>query len=294
MIEYLVAGTLITEGEHMAPKTTRRAALCAFAGLFARTANAAGGHRLQFGIHTYSLKHLSFEDSIRTIAALGVRNAETFDDVGGGVLHLPIAGGAGNIGRGVRIMRETGVRITSYGVIGFDGDAERSRRIFAFADALRIPVLSADPDYEAFGHLEKLVAEFDIAIAIHPHGRTHPRYPGWKAIREVIWGRHRLIGVCLDTRNSALGGDEAVEGIYALRNRIYDVHLKDISAAAEISVPLGTGDVNISGALDALARIDYRGPVILEFEREQEDPLPGIRRSVSFVRSRAKTDMRRR
>ena len=52
----------------------------------------------------------------------------------------------------------------------FPKDHEANRKIFEFGKRLGIATLSADPHEDAFDSLDKLVAEYDIRIAIHNHG----------------------------------------------------------------------------------------------------------------------------
>ena len=56
------------------------------------------------------------------------------------------------------------------GVMGFDGDAAKSRAVFEYAKAMAMPVIVANPAPGSFDILDGLCAEFGIRIAIHNHG----------------------------------------------------------------------------------------------------------------------------
>ncbi len=60
----------------------------------------------------------------------------------------------------------------AYGVLGFDGNETQARQAFDFAKAMGIVSISANPkkNKQTFDLLDKLVEEYDIAIAIHNHG----------------------------------------------------------------------------------------------------------------------------
>src|SRR5947209_5479949 len=71
------------------------------------------------------------------------------------------------------------------------------------ATALPGLTFSADPEPDSFDVLDKLVAEYRIAIAIHPHGPVGPnrlhRWYSAEVIMAAVKDHHPLIGSCLDT-----------------------------------------------------------------------------------------------
>ena len=95
-------------------------------------------------------------------------------------------------------LAKAGVVVPAYGVVNFNGNAESNRKIFEFAKTVGITSLSANPTRDSFESLDKLVAEFGIAIAIHNHG-PGSRYSTLKHILRAVDGRHQLIGACIDT-----------------------------------------------------------------------------------------------
>src|SRR5438094_10241 len=84
------------------------------------------------------------------------------------------------------------------------GGAAPNRRLFELGRALGVRYLSADPDPDSFDSLDRLVREFDIAIAIHPHGpegpRDNRRLHRWysaEVIMRAVRDHDRRIGSCL-------------------------------------------------------------------------------------------------
>jgi sugar phosphate isomerase/epimerase len=69
-------------------------------------------------------------------------------------------------------------------------------------------------------------------------------------------------------------------------DRLLDVHIKDVSAAAAegTTVEIGRGVINIPKFVKTLLDIRYSGVVSFEYEKDEQDPLPGIAESVGYVR----------
>jgi inosose dehydratase len=108
---------------------------------------------------------------------------------------------------------------------------------------------------------------------------------------EAQWEIERLlelsdVGLCLDTGHLLLGRGDPVSAIRAWGERINQVHLKDarlrtleqiVAEAAPVReiwarrafCPLGEGDIDIPGVLDALGEIGYGGWLVVE-----QDVLP--------------------
>jgi sugar phosphate isomerase/epimerase len=67
---------------------------------------------------------------------------------------------------------------------------------------------------------------------------------------------------------------------------VFDVHLKDVDKAAEDgeTVEVGRGVIDIPKFLNMLVNKNYQGVVSIEYEKDAEDPLPGLAESVGYVK----------
>ena len=101
------------------------------------------------------------------------------------------------------VLRRLNITPIAFGVESFTRDAAANRRTFEFARNLGVRYLSADPSPDSFDSLDELVAEFNIGIAIHPHGptgrNTLHRWHRASIINAAVANHHRLIGTCIDT-----------------------------------------------------------------------------------------------
>lgn len=226
----------------------------------------------KLGLQSYSLRTMPFDKAVETVKELGLIYLEAFPG------HLPMD----RAEEAKKVLQQHGVRLIAYGVVRMSNNEGAMRRLFDFAKAMGIEVLTADPDPDSFDLLDKLVEEYGIYVAIHNHG-PGSRYPGVDSVIKAIQGHHERIGLCYDTGHAARAGDDIVEGVRKIGKRIYGVHLKDVNEQKR-DVVIGTGILDICGFVKALKEVGFKGVFVLEYELEPQNPVPGIQKSLDFVR----------
>jgi len=227
----------------------------------------------RMGIQSYSLRGFDFERAVAVTSELNLGYLEVYPG------HLPPDRESISYTKG--LLERHGIWMIAYGVVHLTGDEGQTRPLFEFAREMGIEMLSADPEPGSFDLLDGLVEEFGVAVGIHNHGPGH-RYADVRTIEEAIKGHNEMIGVCLDTGHLARVGEDPVEAVYAFEGRLHGVHLKDVDRDGH-DVVLGTGVLDVEGFLKALADVGFKGPMVLEYELQPEDPIPGIRRSLEFL-----------
>jgi len=77
-----------------------------------------------------------------------------------------------------------------------------------------------------------------------------------------------------------------VDAIKQCSSRLYDFHLKDVTAATATAGPteLGKGIIDLVGVFKALLKMKYAYHVALEYEAKEQDPVPGMLESYGYVR----------
>jgi len=226
----------------------------------------------KLGLQSYSLRTMPFDKAVATVKELGLTYLEAFPG------HLPVEKAA----EAKKILDEHGIKLIAYGVVGMSNNEGAMRRLFDFAKTMGIEVLTADPSPDSFDLLDKLVEEYGVYVAIHNHG-PGSRYPGVDSVVKAIQGHHERIGLCYDTGHGARAGDDIVEAVRKIGKRIYGVHLKDVNERKQ-DVLVGTGVLDIRGFVKALKEVGFKGAFMLEYELEPQDPVPGIRKSLEFVK----------
>lgn len=94
------------------------------------------------------------------------------------------------------------------------------------------------------------------------------------------------LGLCIDAGHTLRAGVDPAEAIIKCRARLYDLHLKDlVSAAADAeNVEAGRGVMNFKAIFRALLKINYQHLAGIEYEKDADDPLPGLAESVGYLR----------
>jgi sugar phosphate isomerase/epimerase len=243
---------------------------------------------LKMGMQSYSLRAYDTPTALRHTRALGLLYWESFPK------HIPLTTLPKGIADSKALLKESGVMLMGYGVIDFDANETSARQKFDFAKAMGIPALSANPkkDKATFDLLDKLVAEYDIPIAIHNHG-PHARYSKISDVADVVKDRHPKIGACVDTGHYLRSDESPVEALERLSNRLYGVHLKDVRTIdangkrKKIFTIVGQGDLDVLGCLRVLKKLNYQGCLALEYEENEQNPLSDIAVSLAAVREAA-------
>lgn len=94
------------------------------------------------------------------------------------------------------------------------------------------------------------------------------------------------MGICFDMGHNARAGKDSVGDLQKYAKRIFDMHLKNITAASKngATCELGRGVINIPAFVKMLRKIKYAGHCGLEYEKDMKDPLAGIAESVGYFR----------
>jgi sugar phosphate isomerase/epimerase len=240
------------------------------------------------GIQSYSYRQFTFERALEQMQMLGVRNAELYRG------HLPTTATEEQIRAARKLLEKYQVTPVAFGVENFTKDHDANRRLFEFGRRLGIRYLTADPSPDSFDSLDKLVAEFNIGIAIHGHGpqgkqlhRWHSAEVTMKAIRD----RHRLIGTCLDTghlircaQNPFNEKLDPAAQIRVMGARNFGLHLKDHDNARRTDVVFGRGVLNVQSILRALREVKFQGYIAIEYEASPDNPTADIRGCLDVFR----------
>jgi inosose dehydratase len=251
--------------------------------------DALGGFKL--GVQSYTFRDFNTEQALKRIQDLGLHYVEFFPK------HAPLDSTPAQVQALRKLCGDYGVTPVAFGVQRFTKDHDANKKVFEFGKQLGVESLSADPDPDSFDSLDKLVAEYQIAIAIHPHGpagrgQLHRWYSA-ETILAAVKDHHALLGSCLDTghliRAEILGKklDPAAE-IRLMGARNFGLHLKDNDNAREkagagggsSNVVFGKGALDVPGVLRALRDVKYARAISIEYEANPKDPSADMRACV--------------
>ncbi|OGU34386.1 MAG: xylose isomerase, partial [Ignavibacteria bacterium GWB2_35_6b] len=235
--------------------------------------------KLILGMASYSLRNFSLTQAIEMTKRLGLKKISLKD------MHLPLASSKEEIKKAVTEINNAGLELYAAGVI-YMTNKDEVDRAFEYAKDAGIKIIVGVPEHELLSYVEQKVKEYDIKIAIHNHGPNDKKYPTPESAYEKIKNMDSRMGLCLDIGHTMRSGVDPSEPLEKYFNRIFDIHLKDESEATEkgSTVEIGRGVINIQKFLKTLVKLNYNGTVAFEFEKDKEDPLPGLAESLGYVK----------
>jgi sugar phosphate isomerase/epimerase len=238
----------------------------------------------RIAIQSYSMRKFDFEKAIETLFDLHVPFIEIWPD------HMPLNLSDFDFKKFVKAMRHNMVAKIGYGVVDFGKDAEKNRAAFEFGRKLNLWAITADPEPESFPSLEKLVEEFKIKIAIHNHGPEDKHWGTPDRLEKALQGKHPSIGLCVDTGHYLLAGVDPIEVVRKFKDRVYEVHLKDVKTEGgkkKYSL-LGQGDLDLVALLKELKKVGFRGGLAIEYEEDEDNPVPALEKCLKAVQEAVK------
>jgi len=247
-------------------------------------ADPYGGFKM--GIQSYSLRGYDAETALKHTKTLGLKYWESFP------AHIPMGTLPALLKKNKALLDDANVELMAYGVVSFGSDETKSRAVFDFAKAMGISSISANPekDKPTFDLLDKLVEEYDIAIAIHNHG-PGADYDKISDVETMVKDRNPKVGACVDTGHYLRSDEDPVDAIHRLGKRVYGVHLKDVKTLTKngkrqkVFTILGQGDLKVLDCLKALRELKYENCLALEYEENPENPLSDIEICLKEVRN---------
>jgi sugar phosphate isomerase/epimerase len=180
-----------------------------------------------------------------------------------------------------------GLKVTSAGNISLaKDDPDDIRQRFEIARNLGLSMMVCIPTRSNIRTVEKFVQEYDIRIAIHNHGPEQKDFPSPQSVLEVVHDMDPRVGLCIDVGHTARCGVDVVESIALAGRRLFDMHVKDLGDFTKIGsqCDVGEGLMPFPAIFKQLKKMNYQGCVNLEYEINPKDPLPGVLRSMFYMR----------
>jgi sugar phosphate isomerase/epimerase len=172
------------------------------------------------------------------------------------------------------------------GTITIPNDPARIEKEFVYAKNAGFPLIYVDPEPAALDTIERLAKRYDIKVAIHNHGPEDKRWPRPQDAYAAITSRDKRLGLCIDVGHTLRTGTDPVEACRECRDRLYDMHVKDLASKTdkESQVEVGRGVIDFPALFRTLIQIGYQGQVGLEYEIKARNPLPGMIESMAYMR----------
>lgn len=247
--------------------------------------------KFPFAVQCYSFRRFTFLETLQKVKDLGLRYLQPYpgQKFSAEQPGVPFSHNLSpeNIKLVKARLRELGLSLVGYGVVGFKNEEAEMRKVFDFAREMRIPTIVTEPEFDDYTLLEKMVKEYRINIAVHNHPAPS-KYARPEAVLAKVKGRDDRIGDCADTGHWMRTGINPLEALRKLEGRIIDVHLKDLDVFGErraSDVPYGQGKANIRDIMAELTRQNFAGYITIEYESEPDNPSTSIQKGLEYIKS---------
>jgi sugar phosphate isomerase/epimerase len=248
-----------------------------------------GGFKV--GAQTYTFRKFKLEQALQRMQKLGLKYGEFYN------AHCPLDAKPAAIKAFLSLCKDYDVTPLAWGVQSFTKDHDANKRVFEFGKALGLKMFSASPTRDSFDSLDKLCAEYKIAIGIHPHGpigrdKLDPWYSA-EIILEAVKDHHALIGACLDTghliRAAQLGKKlDPAKQVRVMGARNFGMHLKDHDNKRQTDVIYGKGVLDVPAVIAALREVKFQGLISIEYEASADEPTKDVQACVQVFKDAVK------
>ncbi len=269
---------------------SRRELLIAGAGLAAagRASGATpfdpGGsdtwHGLKLSVASYTFHAYTLDQTLKFLVRTGLQYVSIKD------VHLPFNTTPDQRRAIAQRFKDAGITPLSCGNVGMKNEEADIRRAFEYAKDIGLPTIVCAPQPESVPILDRMVKEYDIRLAIHNHGPEDKHFPTPESIWSVVKRYDKRIGLCIDVGHAARAGADPAADILRYRERVYDMHFKDIAELTPhaAAIEVGRGVLNIQAMLESLIKIRYTHLVSFEYEKNDPEPITGLMESMGYVR----------
>lgn len=157
---------------------------------------------------------------------------------------------------------------------------------FDYAKRVGVDLLVGIPNVADLPYIEQKVKASNIRYAIHNHGPDIDLFPNAKSVYDAVKNLDKRMGLCFDMGHDRRYGDDPIADLKKYRDRIFDIHLKNVTAAAKEgkTTQLSRGIINIPAFIAMLRTVKYDGHCALEYEKDMDDPMAGLAESVGYFR----------
>ena len=234
---------------------------------------------LSVGVAGYTFAKFDLDQSITMMKRLGVLNLSVKD------IHLPLNSSDEKIKTAMAKFKDAGINVYTVGVI-YMRTKDAVDQAFQYAKKVGVNMIVGVPAYDLIDHAELQVKAYDIKLAIHNHGPEDALYPAPKDVYDRIKNRDARMGMCIDIGHSVRAGSLPEKAIREYKDRLFDLHIKDVSIAAKEgkSIEIGRGVINFPAVVESLRKIKFQGICSIEYEKDMTDPMPGIAESIGYFK----------
>src|SRR5690606_15814124 len=194
-----------------------------FSGIAAplKTNSVRKAANLQLGLASYTLRSMSLEEVIEVGKRLQL-NAIALKS-----MHMPLESSREQIRNIAARVKAAGLTLYGAGVIYMKTE-EEVKNAFAYAASAGLDTIIGVPNHNLLPLVDEHVKKYNIKLAIHNHGPGDDLYSSPHDVFKLIRDLDKRIGLCIDVGHVVRIGQNPVPMIEKYRDRLYDMHIKDM------------------------------------------------------------------
>ena len=234
--------------------------------------------KFDFGIASFAFRDKPFQEVLTAAKNLDINKVAVKS------MHLPYNISDQELEGIIKEANDAGIDIYAGAVIYMKTE-EEVRQAFNYAEKAGMEVIVGVPNPELIDLSEEMVKKHDIKLAIHNHGSRDILYPSPESVYEVIKGRDKRMGMCIDVGHTMRLNIDPAEELRKYGDRVLDIQIWDVSSATHEgkAVLPGYGVLNFKNILQALIDINYTGTVSIEYWSEPKHPEYGTAYTLGFM-----------
>ena len=234
---------------------------------------------LPVGIADWTFVNFDIPQSIQMMQRLDIHHMTIKN------FHLPYDSTKEKIDEVLKQYKDGGISIYGVGVI-YMKNKDEVDQAFEYAKNVGVSLIIGVPEHDQIDYVEQKVKSYNIKLAIHNHGPEDKMYPSPDIAYNLIKDKDARMGLCLDIGHAERAGIDLTKAVLKYNKRILDMHIKDVTEAAQDgkAIEAGRGIINFPALVKALRKIKYPGHCGIEYEKDMKDPLPGIAESVGYFK----------
>jgi sugar phosphate isomerase/epimerase len=265
-----------------------RTYLAAAAIMVATFSTALQAHELKLGMQTWTLRNLTFEQSVEFCAKHNIKYLQLIPN------HIGLNGTKEEWQKKKDLIEKHGLIAYTFGVAPTSLDKEQNRKLFECAKFFGMKLIVVEPnDFKILDNLEELAREYDIKVVIHNHD-LKSLYGNPNVVKNFLKYRDKRLGVCMDAGWIASGRLNPSKVFKDYEGRVYDIHLKDKDVTAGENGDtwkdtfLGEGDAKLPELLSTLHDANYDGVIAIETDNNLKDPTEHTLKAIEFLKKNSK------
>lgn len=234
---------------------------------------------LKMGLASYTLRKFTLDQVIEISKRLGLTSVALKS------MHMPLDSSGEDVKAMAEKVRAAGLKLYGAGVI-YMKNKQEADNAFEYASNAGLEMIVGVPNHELLPQVNDLVKKHNIKLAIHNHGPGDDLYSSPDDVQAKIKNLDKRIGFCIDIGHVVRIGQDPIPMLGKYKDRLYDLHLKDMDKAQPDGKPveIGRGIIDIPGVIKMLKKIAYQGYAAFEYEKDGDDPVAGLAESVGYVR----------